>query len=373
MTRPRSRRRPWASVALAMVIVAAAVLGSTEVAGAAGGNTPGTPVPAADVQVTHGITYAKVGGVILTLNVYQADQPQNDRPAVILIHGGAWGVGKAEDLDDEGKLVAREGWVGFSINYRLADQTSRPWPDELTDVQRAIRWVAANAAKYGVDPTKIALLGVSAGGHLGILVGELGTAVDGTGRRINDSDPPVTIKAVAAWSPPTDLKGLVTPVEGTIPPDCGKNKSCTTFWRLPLVTSFLKCHPETCPDRYDQASPTTRVEPSTVPIWWSNSTNELVPLVQAKALDQALTSANVDHHLDVIAGDGHGFVTGDDVWNGMMVWLAARLGVPTPPPINFSGQNLLILSPVVVVSVVVGLALLIMLLALALRDDEGAI
>ena len=42
-----------------------------------------------------------------------------------------------------------------------------------------------------------------------------------------------------------------------------------------------------------------------------------------------------------------------------------------PPPISFSGKNIL-LSPIVVVSVVIGLALLIALLAVALRDDEGA-
>ncbi len=115
------------------------------------------------------------------------------------------------------------------------------------------------------------------------------------------------------------------------------------------------------------------MEPSTVPIWWSNATNELVPLVQAKALDSALAEGGITHHLEVVAGGGHGDVNSSTVWNGMMVWLADKLGVATPPPINFSGQTLLLLSPVVVMSVVVGLALLIMLLALALRDDEGEI
>ena len=46
--------------------------------------------------------------------------------------------------------------------------------------------------------------------------------------------------------------------------------------------------------------------------------------------------------------------------------------MPAPPPISFAGRNLL-LSPVVVISVILGLALLIVLLALALRDDEGEI
>ena len=126
----------------------------------------------------------------------------------MLIHGGAWGSGKANDLDAEGKLIAREGWVAFSINYRLADHL-QPWPDELTDVQRAIRWIAAHAASTA-STHQARALGVSAGGHLASLLGEVGTTVDGTGRTINDPNPPVAVKAVAAcrrrpscpgWSP----------------------------------------------------------------------------------------------------------------------------------------------------------------------------
>jgi acetyl esterase/lipase len=360
-------------VAASVVVALATVLGPGSVAGAAGSSGTGSLVPSSAISETHGITYARVGGVILTLNTYRSERPGPDRPALILIHGGAWGAGKAEDLDDEGRLVAREGWVGFSINYRLANQTSHPWPDELTDVQRAVRWVGAHASEYGVDASRIALLGVSAGGHLGILVGEIGTDVDGTGRAINDQNPPVTVKAVAAWSPPTRLSGLVTPLDGDTPPDCGNDSSCATFWRLPLVTNFLKCHPETCPDRYDEASPTSRATPGTAPIWWSNSTNELIPLVQAQALDKSLSHADVDHHLEVVSGSGHGDVIESKIWNDMMVWLAAKLDVPPPPPVDFSGQSIVLLSPIVVVSVVIGLALLIFLFAMVLRDDEGDI
>ncbi len=72
----------------------------------------------------------------------------------------------------------------------------------------------------------------------------------------------------------------------------------------------------------------------------------------------------------MIDGSGHADQDESKVWNDMMAWLAARLGVPAPPPISFAGRNLL-LSPVVVISVIIGLALLILLFAIALRDDEG--
>jgi acetyl esterase/lipase len=363
-------RRPLLAAGLAALILALGLAAPLAAADPLG--TPATPLPASAVKVTRNVEFADVGGVTLTLDIYQGSRPGTGRPAMVLIHGGAWGYGKSSDLDTEGALVAREGWVAFSISYRLASQTPNPWPDELSDVQRAIRWVGANAARYGVDPAQIALLGLSAGGHLAILAGQVGTAVDGTGKPLVDRDPPVAIKAVAAWSPPTDLAGLATPPNATKPPDCGTNTACIGFWSLPYVTHFLGCNPARCPSRSAQASPTTRGTPASAPIWFANATTELVPLVQAQKLDQALTTAGVVHQLDVVPGNGHAEQNLSKIWNDMMSWLAIKLGVAMPPPISFAGRDLL-LSPLVVVSVIAGLALLIVLLFLALRDDEGAI
>jgi len=362
-------------VRVVAALVAAVVIACTvaaPMASADGASTPATPLPPSAVTVTRDVEFAHVGGLTLTLDVFASDRPATGRPALVLVHGGAWGYGKSSDLDAEGALVAREGWVGFSISYRLADQTPNPWPDELSDVQRAVRWVGAHATRYGIDPAKIAMLGLSAGGHLALLVGELGTAVDGTGRPLTDADPPVAVKAVAAWSPPTQLSGLATPPGGNKPPDCGTDSACTAFWSLPYVNHFLGCSPTRCPARSAQASPTTRATAAAVPIWWSNATTELVPLIQAERLDRSLTAAGVDHHLDVLNGSGHADQNASKIWNDMMAWLAVKMGVPAPPPISFAGRNLL-LSPVVVISVILGLALLIVLLAVALRDEEGEI
>jgi len=363
-----TRVHPLAAAVAALVL--ACVLAGP--AAAATDQTPGTPLPPSAVDVVRNVEFAHVGGVTLTLDVYRPARAGAGRPAMVLVHGGAWGYGQAEDLDAEGALVAREGWVAFSVNYRLASQTPDPWPDELSDVQRAVRWVGARAATYGIDATKIAMLGVSAGGHLSIMLGELGTAVDGAGQPLVDPDPPVAVKAVAAWSPPTQLAGLATSPDGSKPPDCGTNSSCTAFWSLPYVTHFLGCNPQRCPTRSAQASATSRATAASVPIWWANATQELIPLIQAERLDRALTAAGVDHQLDVISGSGHAEQNASRIWNDMMSWVAEKLGVPPPPPISFAGHNLL-LSPVVVISVILGLALLIVLLALALRDDEGEI
>ena len=57
--------------------------------------------------------------------------------------------------------LARAGYVSFNIDYRLFDLTegTNPWPAQLDDVQRAVRWVRANATTYGVDPDRLGALG----------------------------------------------------------------------------------------------------------------------------------------------------------------------------------------------------------------------
>ena len=65
--------------------------------------------------------------------------------------------------------LSNAGFAWFSINYRLAPNYT--FPADAEDVEEAIRWVKANAAKYHVDSGRIVLIGESAGGHLVSFVG----------------------------------------------------------------------------------------------------------------------------------------------------------------------------------------------------------
>lgn len=89
--------------------------------------------------------------------------------AVIIIPGGAhklivWtteGVNAALALN-------RYGLTSFVLKYRLAREEGSPYSieDSVTDVRRAVRWVRAHAAAYGVDPGRVGIMGFSAGGEL---------------------------------------------------------------------------------------------------------------------------------------------------------------------------------------------------------------
>jgi acetyl esterase/lipase len=113
------------------------------------------------------VEYARADDPPLLLDVYLPDEPESAtlRPAIVQVHGGGWITGsRTEQGIPLLNHLARHGWVGFNIDYRLSPRAT--FPDHVVDVKRAIAWVREHAAEYGADPDFICLTGGSAGGHL---------------------------------------------------------------------------------------------------------------------------------------------------------------------------------------------------------------
>lgn len=97
------------------------------------------------------------------------------KPVMIFVHGGAFvggdkGGAASPFYDNVLIWSAKNGMVGVNLNYRLAP--AAPYPAGIEDLGSAIKWVEANAAKYGGDPKKIFIWGHSAGAsHVGDYVG----------------------------------------------------------------------------------------------------------------------------------------------------------------------------------------------------------
>jgi len=120
-------------------------------------------------QTQRNIEYARPGGVPLLLDVHV---PEGDGPfpTAILVHGGGFEAGdKQTYITYIFEPLAEADFVWFSIDYRLSP--AHQFPAATDDVEEAIRWVRSNAARYKVDPDRIALVGESAGGHLVSYVG----------------------------------------------------------------------------------------------------------------------------------------------------------------------------------------------------------
>ena len=109
-------------------------------------------------------------------------------PGVLYIHGGSWESGSKQGMYDDMRAAIAKGYVAASLNYRLSIASDfneyGVWPAPLEDVKCAIRWMRANATDtekgWKLDPDRIAVVGLSAGGHLALLAGETsGLLVDG--------------------------------------------------------------------------------------------------------------------------------------------------------------------------------------------------
>jgi acetyl esterase/lipase len=119
------------------------------------------------------VPYCNIDGNQQYLDVYiPKSQATRDRgfslPAVIYVHGGGWINGsKADDWFNIFPLLLNAGFVVVSVSYQLWTLGLAPtFPENEQDVSCAVRFIRANAAEYNVDPSRIGLLGDSAGGQL---------------------------------------------------------------------------------------------------------------------------------------------------------------------------------------------------------------
>ena len=151
------------------------------------------------------VVYGHASGRALTLDMYLPVDAENGRkrPVIVFLHGGGWKVGDKSEVEDYVSLYTSAGYAVASVNYRLSGVAR--FPAQIFDCKTAVRWVRANAGTYGLDPQRIGVLGLSAGGHLAALLGTsegVQTLEDLAEGSPNESS---RVQAVVDVSGPTDL------------------------------------------------------------------------------------------------------------------------------------------------------------------------
>jgi len=240
------------------------------------------------ITVEENVPYASVDGSELHLDVYEPTGRVGQQPAVLLIHGGGWTSLDKSTMRGMGNFLARYGFVAFSADYRLFHGGGNRWPAQLDDVQRAVRWIRANAVKYGVNPERVGAFGHSAGAQLAALLGMEDT---------RDNSDPALKSYSSRVQAAVDVSG---PSDFTTEHDPGGLRFLTEFFG----TGYSKN-----PEIWREASPALRASKGDAPFLIVHGTEDQnVPISQAQELYQKLQSAGVPASF-VKFDDAHTFRT----------------------------------------------------------------
>lgn len=108
-------------------------------------------------------------GRTLAARLYIPEGAEAALPLTLFYHGGGWVIGTLETHDGTARaLVRASGTAVLSVAYRLAPE--HPYPAPVEDCFEALNWAAANAAVLGIDGSRLAVAGDSAGGNLAAAV-----------------------------------------------------------------------------------------------------------------------------------------------------------------------------------------------------------
>ncbi len=263
---------------------------------------PVTDLPAG-VEASYDVEFGKGGTKPLLLDLFKPKEIKKPVPGLIFVHGGAWREGSRKNYGTYSRHFASKGYVVATIEYRLSGEA--PFPAAIQDVNCAIRWMRANAAKLGVDPNKIGLVGGSAGGHLVMLAAYAPNdpELEGTGGNNGVS---LRVQAVV------DIYGLVS-IGGPSP---GR----VTFIRVrnpdPLLKFMGNATWEDNRELYEKASPITHLTKDAPPTLILHGTvDEWVKIGHSDRLAARLSELGVPYLYDRIEGWNHGMDIVKEVHN----------------------------------------------------------
>ncbi|MBM3462273.1 MAG: alpha/beta hydrolase [Armatimonadetes bacterium] len=217
------------------------------------------------------------GEVRMTTVSYGADPEQkldlfrtsdNPRPLVVLLHGGAWWGGSRQAFHEHARLLASEGFVAATVDYRLAPRHT--FPAAVDDVRAAIRWLVKN-----VKVTEVTVGGHSAGAHLALMVA---------------TTPKESPKVQRAFG----LAGIY------------ELAGYYTQTQYEFVPAFIGGLPSAAPEKYRAASPTLIAVKETPPVLlWHGARDEGVPTTQSERLADRLRKLGVKTQLRIEKNASH--------------------------------------------------------------------
>jgi len=267
-------------------------------------------------EVYEGVRYDDRFGDATAMDIHVPDGGGDARPAIMLIHGGAWRWGERGNYTEAAERYAAAGYVAATIDYRLVP--AGVYPAMVQDCLCALSFLRANAEAYRIDRDRIAVSGYSAGGQLSAL---LGVAWDHPAHQPD-----------CEWGP-TGAPAATIPGDGVYDFTDDPNS-----W----FEDFLGGTLEEVPDNYRTASPLFQVREGAPPMLVIHGDDDIVKIEGAEALVDAMHAKGNDvrfldldgasHVVSPTTATGGGYLqpTTDmpEAWTVTLDFLHTRMGAP---------------------------------------------
>ena len=258
---------------------------------------------AASVRRLVDIQYAQAGDHRLLLDLYLPSQAR--APLVIWVHGGAWRSGSKKAMPLK-NLVDR-GFAVASVDYRLSPVAK--FPAQIHDCKAAIRFLRANANKYGYASERVGIAGSSAGGHLVALLGVTNghKRLEGTiGEHLEQSS---DVHAIVDYYGPTNFMTI-------LPQSTPHGLSV----RVPALQLLLGSRPEENASLARLASPVEHVDDQDPPLLLIHGDQDpQVPINQSHELHGKYKAHQLTVQFEVVHGGAHGGKSFHDARRNQMV------------------------------------------------------
>jgi acetyl esterase/lipase len=232
------------------------------------------------------VVYGHKDGLAMTMDVYYPEGEANGAGILFMVSGGwfsRWQPPEQTKPLFEPYLDA--GYTMFAVRHGSSPRYTIP--DAVSDVRQAVRFVRQNADDFGVDAERLGVMGMSAGGHLALMLGTTGE--DGKPDAKDLDSQASRVAAVVALVPPTDLRVAVWESPESLP-------AYRNFPALDLAMELAEKH-----------SPLVHVTPDDAPaLVIMGGKDELVPPRHGHWIDEAYEREKVTRKLIVFPDAGHG-------------------------------------------------------------------
>ncbi len=243
--------------------------------------------------ITPNVTYKKINGLELKLDLYTLREPQGPNPTVVYFHGGGWVEGTKEEAILWGLLPYMvRGWSVVNVEYRMTN--TAPAPAAVEDCLAALAWVLDQSDHYLVNKERIFTTGFSAGGHLALICGMLAAYIDLEGEISLQYPLPAEpirrspVAAIVNWYGVTDVAEML---EGP------NSREYAQLWLADLPNPI---------EMAKRVSPLSYIKRGIPPIISIHGdADPSVPYSQAVRLHEALDQAGIANKLVTVPGGGH--------------------------------------------------------------------